>query len=253
LNHNRILKNGILRLTAQNDITTPPLDPASIFESKYWIPGRATLARNEKTGVFTAYYGFINNHAYEIITEQVELHGVIRYIRHSRNEAFPTRETKPADQPNRTLFPSKRSRTMKKASLTILFSYVLAVFVLAALIPPLTRAENNGPIAVTLKATPQLYQDTCPAVIKFQGEISARNLKPGTVVEYRFVRSDGAAAPIRKTVFAGGRGTIEVGTTWTLESPDLVNYEGWEMIRITKPIQVESNKASFKVNCRSAE
>jgi len=89
-------------------------------------------------------------------------------------------------------------------------------------------------------------------VIKFQGEISAKNLKPGTVVEYRFIRSDGVSSPVRKTIFAKGQGTVEVATTWTLESPDLVNYEGWEKIRIVKPIKIESPKAFFKVNCKTS-
>jgi len=139
---------------------------------------------------------------------------------------------------------------MKKASLTRMFVFVSAVFFLFALIPPFALAENNEPLTATLTASPELYSDTCPAVIKFQGEISAKNLKPGTVVEYRFIRSDGVSAPVRKTVFTSGQGTVEVATTWTLESPDLVNYEGWEKIRIIKPIKLESNKASFKVNCK---
>jgi len=142
---------------------------------------------------------------------------------------------------------------MKKITLTSMFIFVSAVFFLFALIPPSARAENNGPIKTTLMASPELYSDACPAVIKFQGEISAKNMKPGTVVEYRFIRSDGVSAPVRKTIFANGQGTVEVATTWTLESPDLVNYEGWVKIRITKPIKVESNKAPFKVNCKISQ
>ncbi len=142
---------------------------------------------------------------------------------------------------------------MKKTTLTSLFLFVSSFFFLLVLIPSPAPAENNEePITVMLTADPELYRDTCPAMIKFQGEISAKNLKPGTVVEYRFIRSDGVSSPVRKTIFAKGQGTVEVATTWTLESPDLVNYEGWEKIRIVKPIKIESPKAFFKVNCKTS-
>jgi len=42
-------------------IATQPLDPASITEGKYWIPGRATLARNDKMDVCSTFYSPIIN------------------------------------------------------------------------------------------------------------------------------------------------------------------------------------------------
>lgn len=143
---------------------------------------------------------------------------------------------------------------MKKVKAISAVIFVLAFFFSFALNPPLAQAEGEGIITATLKANPQTYRGSCPAVINFNGTITAKGLKPGTLIEYRFIRSDGALAPIQKIAFATGEGTVNVKTTWALGGPSLMVYNGWVAIRITKPVSnIESNKASFKISCEPSK
>ena len=143
---------------------------------------------------------------------------------------------------------------MKKAKASSAVIFVLAFFFSLALIPTLAQAQGDGVITAKLKANPETYRGSCPAVINFTGTITAKGLKPGTLIAYRFIRSDGALAPIQKIAFATGEGTVNVETTWTLGGPSLMVYEGWMAFRITEPaLNLESNKASFKMYCKQSK
>lgn len=96
-----------------------------------------------------------------------------------------------------------------------------------------------------LTAAPTSYNGRCPATIHFRGYIRAT--KPGTV-RYKFIRSDGASAPIQSVTFAAP-GIRNVATTWQLGGPALPNYAGWEAIEIVHPAASHSNKAAFRVHC----
>ena len=140
---------------------------------------------------------------------------------------------------------------MKKSRFTKTAVVLSAVFFLFALIPIWAHAQGRAVVAATLKAAPEKYSGSCPTVIKFNGEITARNLKPGTMVEYQFISSDGTAGPIQKIAFATGVGVVKVATTLNVGSKNLRNFKGWKAIKITKPANIVSNKALFEVSCKS--
>lgn len=97
----------------------------------------------------------------------------------------------------------------------------------------------------TLSASPASYSGKCPATITFNGSISVT--KPGKV-QFKFIRSDNAHAPVQTLEFTQP-GSKPVSTTWTLGSPALPEYEGWQAIQIVYPQPVTSNRAAFKVRC----
>jgi hypothetical protein len=108
------------------------------------------------------------------------------------------------------------------------------------------QAAGQQRITARLAAIPTSYSGNCPAVIKFEGVISAS--APCTV-QYKFLRSDNATDTIMKSLVFEGPGTKPVSTTWTLGGPSLPSYEGWEAIQVISPVTVESNKAAFKMQC----
>lgn len=100
-------------------------------------------------------------------------------------------------------------------------------------------------ITATLAARPTSFSGKCPATIAFNGQITIT--EPGRI-QYKFIRSDGATAPVQTLDFAQP-GSKPVSTTWMLGGPSLPSYEGWEAIQVVYPLQVQSNKAVFKVQC----
>ena len=100
-------------------------------------------------------------------------------------------------------------------------------------------------IQATLSATPATYIGRCPGKITFSGRITAR--RPGRV-QYRFIRSDSAFAPIRTLNF-GYPGSQVVSTTWTLGGDKLPRYDGWQAIEIVYPVYLTSNHAAFSLRC----
>jgi hypothetical protein len=99
--------------------------------------------------------------------------------------------------------------------------------------------------AARLSASPASYKGSCPAKISFKGVVSAK--KVGSV-QYKFIRSDGAMAPIQTIKFSKPGDEI-VETTWTLGGASLPTYAGWQAIEIVYPTSLTSNKAEFKVAC----
>lgn len=121
----------------------------------------------------------------------------------------------------------------------------IAVLAVASLFATEALARDYG---AHLSAAPTNYSGNCPAKITFTGKITAK--KAGKV-QYKFIRSDGAIAPVQTLEFAAP-GAKEVETTWTLGGPNLPSYSGWEAIEIVHPASFQSNKAHFKVRCAGA-
>lgn len=131
-------------------------------------------------------------------------------------------------------------KTRLVGSLILVFALILSASISSAQQPE---------IEASLKAIPEAYKGKCPAVIKFEGQITVKNLKrPPLKVQYKFIRSDGAYSPI-ETIFFEKDGSKNVSTTWTLGGKTLPDYEGWEAIKIVYPHDKESKKAHFKIRC----
>jgi hypothetical protein len=111
----------------------------------------------------------------------------------------------------------------------------------------LQTGQQGGPVRVKaeLGVKPPSYTGTCPALISFRGFIS---VSQPTTVQYRFIRSDNAQAPVQTLNFSKA-GTQEVETTWQLGGPSLPTYSGWEAIEVISPVSIQSNKAEFRIRC----
>ncbi len=104
-------------------------------------------------------------------------------------------------------------------------------------------------LQATLSASPANYSGQCPGKITFSGQITAQ--QPGKV-QYKFIRSDGAFAPI-KTLNFDHPGSKAVSTTWTLGGDQLPQYDGWQAIEIVYPTSLTSNHAAFHLRCAQRE
>ena len=100
-------------------------------------------------------------------------------------------------------------------------------------------------VTATLGVRPASYTGNCPALITFRGHIT---VSQPTTVQYKFIRSDNASAPVQTLNFPRA-GTQEVTTTWQLGGPGLPTYSGWEAIQVISPVSVQSNRADFRIRC----
>ncbi len=90
------------------------------------------------------------------------------------------------------------------------------------------------------------YIGSCPTTLWFSGTISTNQVGK---VQYRFIRSDGASAPVQEIYF-DKPGSKQVKDGWTLgSSTQSGNSPNWEAIQIIYPWFSISNKAEFTVNC----
>jgi hypothetical protein len=112
---------------------------------------------------------------------------------------------------------------------------------------PGQQGQQGIPIDVKarLSAKPASYTGNCPALITFGGYIAVN--QPMTV-QYKFIRSDNAEAPVQ-TLYFSSKSSQEVTTTWQLGGPGLPTYSGWEAIQVTSPVSVQSNRANFSIRC----
>jgi hypothetical protein len=110
---------------------------------------------------------------------------------------------------------------------------------------PLKAVSTPVRITARVGVSPASYSGNCPALITFKGHITVNQ---PTTVQYRFIRSDNASAPVQTLHFPKA-GTQEVSTTWQLGGPGLPTYSGWEAIEVISPISVQSNKANFRIRC----
>ncbi|MCP3898264.1 MAG: hypothetical protein GY707_00865 [Desulfobacteraceae bacterium] len=127
---------------------------------------------------------------------------------------------------------------MKKRVLLI----ILGLFLFFVFGSAVHAAQN---ITASLTAHPSKFSGKCPALITFKGKITVR--EPGRV-QYKFIRSDGANAPVQTLNFQKA-GSMAVSTTWQIGR----NYTGWEAIQIVYPMQVQSNRANFRINCTDGQ
>lgn len=104
-------------------------------------------------------------------------------------------------------------------------------------------------VEVRLRADPSSYTGHCPVRIRFSGRISV--VGGSGTVSYRFLRNDGASAPIQTLRFDGS-GSKDIETTWQLgaATPRFQPYSGWQAIQILEPTDLRSNQASFLIHCR---
>jgi hypothetical protein len=141
------------------------------------------------------------------------------------------------------LIYGRGSKMSRKNYIILILAGVVFLFSQAA------TAVAAQKVTATLTASPKSYAGPCPAVIHFNGKITVT--QPGRV-QYKFIRSDGAAAPVQTLSFDGA-GSKNVGTTWTLGGPGLPSYSGWQAIQVVYPYTVKSNKAHFKMSCRDGQ
>src|SRR6185369_12853575 len=111
--------------------------------------------------------------------------------------------------------------------------------------------KTGGAFAVTdaiLKADNANSTGQCPVTVNFTGYITTNG--PGTV-KYTFTRSDGAIGPVFTLDFDAA-GTKTVNTTWTLGGVGLMEYAGWQRLKILSPNEIESSAetGSFKISCK---
>ena len=102
-------------------------------------------------------------------------------------------------------------------------------------------------IEVFVRADPAEYKGRCPGKINFFARVSAVGGKGR--VSYRWLRSDGASAPVQSLVLEGP-GSKDLNTTWTLGGPGR-QYSEWQALKILEPQEIESQKASFRIQCDS--
>jgi hypothetical protein len=113
----------------------------------------------------------------------------------------------------------------------------------AAAVTALAAGPSSAAVVgAAATVAPPVHVGACPFMFKFTGKIVSNSQG---VVKYRWIRSDGAIAPVQ-TLFFREPGTQFVSTTWTLSPP---HYVGWEAIRILTPNPLISNKAVFKLTC----
>lgn len=122
---------------------------------------------------------------------------------------------------------------------------IVCLFLFAGLVD----VHAQPTITATLKASPVSYSGKCPTTIKFLGVITVKNItKPPLKLQYKFIRSDGAFAPVKTLTFKGD-GSKRVNTTWTLGGAELPAFSGWQAVKVVYPQDVESNHADFKIEC----
>jgi len=130
---------------------------------------------------------------------------------------------------------------------------LLAVIMLATSIWAVTPGQTKtltqskpGLRIEKLKAavSPPAFSGTCPATFAFTGTIAAQG---AGIVQYRWVRSDGAKGPVKSLLFKGS-GIRTVKSEWTLGTTGQ-HIKGWQVLRVISPERKESNRAEFKLTC----
>jgi hypothetical protein len=97
-----------------------------------------------------------------------------------------------------------------------------------------------------LRVDPFDYAGTCPVMIRFAGRISVAG--GGGIVSYKWIRNDGASAPVETLTFTGP-GSQEVETTWYIGDAGM-NYSGWQAIEVLDPQAATSDRAEFRIQCQ---
>ena len=137
----------------------------------------------------------------------------------------------------------------------LIMSLPIYAFAVTSAVRTTTPVTTTAPkITAMLTADPVSYSGTCPAVIKFEGRINVTGItKTPVTITYEFIRSDGAKDTSPKALTFRADGTQTVSTTWTLGGDKLPTYTGWMTIRIAGTPPIESDKANFSIQCKSAQ
>jgi hypothetical protein len=124
-------------------------------------------------------------------------------------------------------------------ALMVTFPVASAVFAQGSSLPSMT---------VTLTGGPASYQGVCPVVIHFKGAINTT--RPARA-HYKFVRSDGAYSPTEPVQIetSGSTGSVDVSADWTVGTAEQSRYEGWMIMKVVYPGEIESPKVRFRVVC----
>jgi hypothetical protein len=99
-------------------------------------------------------------------------------------------------------------------------------------------------VSVKVWVTPTHFKGECPKKFEFKGSITAD--APGEV-QYKWIRSDGANAPVQTLNFARP-GTQDVTSSWILGGAGS-NYNEWKAIEIVYPNTMVSQRAGFALIC----
>lgn len=133
---------------------------------------------------------------------------------------------------------------MSKKACFIIF--LVLAFALGSILALSLKANPDMPnflapkIRTDLKATVPAAA-LCPVTVTFSGHIAVDR---ACTVKYRFVRSDGAHAPVKFLSFSAAGKKI-VTTSWTLGA----NYSGWQAIEVLAPVKLKSENAVFSATC----
>lgn len=100
-------------------------------------------------------------------------------------------------------------------------------------------------MTVTLTGAPESYQGPCPVTIRFKGAITSNRFAR---VHYKFVRSDDAYSPSEPALFETA-GSKEASANWTVGTAEQSRYEGWMMLKVVYPDDIESQRVRFRVVC----
>jgi hypothetical protein len=132
---------------------------------------------------------------------------------------------------------------MLKGTMLVLKLVALLFTILAA---GAAFAQQRLPsMTVTLTGAPESYKGVCPVVIRFKGAINTT--RPARV-HHKFARSDGAYSPT-ETAHFDTAGSKELTANWTVGTAEQSRYEGWMMLRVVYPDEIESPKTRFRVVC----
>jgi len=117
---------------------------------------------------------------------------------------------------------------------------------------PLRTAPTSSPQSFqaevdVIRADPYTGTVTCPVTVTFTARISVT--QGGGLVSYRWMRSDGASAPVQTLTF-GQPGSQDITETWSLGAPG-ETLSQWEAVQLLSPASVASQQAAFNLTCAS--
>jgi hypothetical protein len=116
-------------------------------------------------------------------------------------------------------------------------------------VSPVSTDASKGfrVVEVFLRADPFDFDGSCPITITFSGRISVAG--GGGTVSYKWLRNDGASAPVETVTFEGP-GSKDISTSWQLGGPGLPSYDGWQALQIFDPQPRTSERATFRIRCQ---
>jgi hypothetical protein len=106
------------------------------------------------------------------------------------------------------------------------------------------RLTPNPPSKPVLTVSPSFYEGPCPYTLVFHAVVA----RPASSapVRCRFIRSDGIIGPLEEVRFGGSK-TATLTYTWKLGR----DTEGWVALKLLAPVTLESDKALFRIVCRT--